>query len=68
LQIEDGVTGYLVSSVAECAQRCLEIMDDPQAAREMALLGKEHVRRNFLTPRALRDYLRLFTELENGSR
>jgi trehalose synthase len=68
LQIEDGVTGYLVSSVAECAQRCLEVMDDPEAARRMALLGKEHVRRNFLTPRALRDYLRLFTELEKGSR
>ena len=68
LQIEDGVTGYLVSSAAECAQRCLEVLEDPEPARQMALRGKEHVRRNFLTPRALRDYLRLFTELEKGER
>lgn len=60
LQVEDGVTGYLVSSVDECAERCLQILSDPAAAREMGLLGKEHVRRNFLTPRYLRDYLGIF--------
>ena len=37
LQIEDGVTGYLVSSRAECAQRCLEILADPRGTRRMAL-------------------------------
>jgi trehalose synthase len=67
LQIEDGVTGYLVSSVAECAQRCVQMLADPVRARQMALRGKEHVRRNFLTPRAVRDYLRLFTELEQAT-
>ena len=29
LQIEDGVTGFLVSSVEQCAQRALEILADP---------------------------------------
>jgi hypothetical protein len=29
----------------------------------MALRGKEHVRRNFLTPRLLRDWLALFNRL-----
>ena len=33
LQIQDGVTGYLVDSVAECAQRCVELLNDPQRAR-----------------------------------
>ena len=66
LQIHDGVTGYLVDSVAACAQRCLEILADPVAAHVMALRGKEHVRRNFLTPRLLRDYLKLMTELRDG--
>jgi trehalose synthase len=66
LQIEDGVTGYLVDSVAECAQRVLDVLADPAHAKEMAAAGKEHVRRNFLTPRLLRDYLRMFTELEKG--
>ena len=64
VQIEDGVTGYLVDSVQACAERCCEILADPQAARQLALRGKEHARQNFLTPRLLRDYLRLFTQLE----
>jgi trehalose synthase len=60
VQIEDRVTGWLVDSPEECAAACIEALDDPIAAREMALRGKEHVRRNFLTPRLLRDWLALF--------
>ena len=32
LQIEDGVTGFLVSSVEQCAERTLEILRDPSSA------------------------------------
>jgi trehalose synthase len=53
----------LVSSSAECADACLEILADPEHARRMALAGKEHVRRHFLTPRLLRDWLALFNTL-----
>ena len=66
LQITDGVTGYLVDSPAECAQRTLDIVDDPAGAAAMARRGKEHVRAEFLTPRLLRDWLRLFSELVGG--
>jgi len=66
LQIQDGVTGYLVSSAAECAERCLDVMAEPEKHREMALAGKEYVRREFLTPRLLRDDLRLFRDLRAG--
>ena len=59
-QIDDGVTGWLVSSVDECAQACIEVLRDPAEARSRALRGKEFVRRNFLTPRLLRDWLALF--------
>ncbi len=62
-QIEDGETGWLVDSSLECAAACASILDDPAAARELALRGKEHVRRNFLTPRLLRDWLVLFNRL-----
>ena len=62
-QIEDGVTGWLVDSPEECARGCDEILADPQAARERGLRAKEHVRRNFLTPRLLRDWLALFNHL-----
>jgi trehalose synthase len=60
VQIEDGVTGRLVDSAEACAAACIEALADPAAARERALRGKEHVRRNFLTPRLLRDWLALF--------
>jgi trehalose synthase len=60
VQIEDGVTGWLVDSAEECAAACIDVLGDPAAARERALRGKEHVRRSFLTPRLLRDWLALF--------
>jgi len=66
VQIEDGATGWLVDSPARCAQACIEILRDPQEARERALRGKEHVRRNFLTPRLLRDWLALFNRLSGN--
>jgi trehalose synthase len=62
-QIEDGVTGWLVHSSTECAEACKQILADPAGAKERALRGKEHVRRNFLTPRLLRDWLVLFNRL-----
>jgi trehalose synthase len=62
-QIEDGETGWLVSSPHECAQACIEVLRDPSEARQRALRGKETVRRRFLTPRLLRDWLVLFNRL-----
>jgi trehalose synthase len=62
-QIEDGRTGWLVSSSEECAAACVEIIADPGSARARALAGKENVRRRFLTPRLLRDRLALFNRL-----
>jgi trehalose synthase len=63
LQIQDRVTGFLVSSPQECAERAIEILRDPQLGRSLGRTGKEHVRKHFLTPRYLRDYLRIFNEL-----
>ncbi len=65
-QIQQGETGWLVDSAAECADACLEILDDPAAARAKALAGKEYVRRHFLTPRLLRDWLVLFNRLQGN--
>jgi trehalose synthase len=64
LQIEDGVSGYLVDSPSECATRCLEILRDPGLGKQLGREGKEHARRMFLTPRLLRDWLQLFTDLD----
>src|SRR5919201_1129567 len=65
-QIQDGETGWLVDSPEECAQACIEILRDPAEARQRALRGKEFVRRNFLMPRLLRDWLVLFNLLDGN--
>jgi trehalose synthase len=64
LQIEDGVSGFLVDSPEQCAERCLEILRDPELGKKLGREGKEHARRQFLTPRLLRDWLQLFTDLD----
>ena len=65
-QVKHGETGYLVSSPEECAAACTEVLEDADAARAMALRGKEHVRRHFLMPRLLRDWISLFARLDSG--
>jgi trehalose synthase len=62
-QIADGETGWLVSSSSEAAEACKEILRDPDEAHARARRGKEVVRRTFLTPRLLRDWLALFNLL-----
>jgi trehalose synthase len=63
LQVADGETGFLVSSVEQCAQRALEILGDPALGRRLGRAGKEYARRHFLMPRLLRDWLELFETL-----
>ncbi|MER3411200.1 MAG: glycosyl transferase family 1 [Thermoleophilia bacterium] len=63
IQIQDGVTGWLVDSSSDCARACLEILADPEEGRRRGLRGKEHVRKHFLMPRLLRDWLALFNRL-----
>jgi trehalose synthase len=62
LQVEDGRTGFLVSSPEECADRALRILREPDLGKRLGRTGKEHVREHFLTPRLLRDWLRLFRD------
>jgi trehalose synthase len=63
LQVLDSETGYLVSSADECAERVKQILREPDLGRSLARAGKEHVRKNFLTPRLLRDWLQIFKDL-----
>jgi trehalose synthase len=63
LQIIDGETGFLVDSAEECAQKTLDLLENPEMAEEMGKAAKEHVRENFLTTRHLTDYLNLFHDM-----
>ncbi|HHX44894.1 MAG TPA: glycosyltransferase [Chloroflexi bacterium] len=63
LQIIDGENGFLVTTVAECADRILYLVRHPRGAELMGRAGREHVRRNFVITRLLADYLELFGAL-----
>jgi trehalose synthase len=63
LQIESGVSGFLVNSPEETAESCLKILRDPELGKRLGRAGKEYVRTHFLMPRLLRDWLRIFSEL-----
>ena len=59
LQVKDGITGFLVRSIEEAAERITFLLHNPDLASEMGEMGREQVRKNFLITRHLRDYLRL---------
>jgi trehalose synthase len=63
LQVEEGVTGYLVDSVEACAGRIVDLMADGKLRENMGRAGRELVRRRFLTARELTDYLELMSSL-----
>jgi len=62
-QIEDGVNGFLVSSIEETAKRMVELINDKKLLDEMGNKARETVRKNFLLTRYLEQYLDLFGEL-----
>lgn len=63
LQVLDGQTGFLVESVEECADKMLYLLENPAEAGKLGQAAREHVRRNFLTPHHLANYLQLFNQL-----
>jgi trehalose synthase len=63
LQIEDGVSGYLVDSVEACAGRVTDLITDGALRGEMGRAARERVRERFLTPRELEDTLRMLAAL-----
>jgi len=63
VQILYGVTGYTVNSVEGAAYRIRYLLSNPALMRKMGEAGREHVRRNFLITRHLRDYLSLLVHL-----
>ncbi len=58
LQIENGDTGFLVSSPEECALRIVQVMKDPDLRDRIGAAARESVRQNYLIPRLALDYLR----------
>ena len=63
-QIDDGVNGFLVSSVAETAQRLVQLLKDQDLRRRLGQKARESVRRRFLLTRSLEEHLDLFSSFE----
>ena len=63
LQVIDGITGFLVNTVEDAAEKTLYLLRNPGEAKEIGKRGREHVLRNFLITKHLKDYLSLFIQL-----
>ena len=63
-QIEDGVNGFLVSSVDEAAERIVELISDEKKRKTMGKNARESVKKKFLMTRLLEQYLDLFSSFE----
>ena len=63
IQVEDGYSGYLVSSPEECAQRMVALLQDPTLRETIGAAGRESVRQRFLLPRLALDYLEAADDL-----
>jgi trehalose synthase len=59
-QIEDGVNGFLVSSVEQAAERIVQLLKDEKLRRKLGAAAHETVRQKFLLPYSLAHYLDLF--------
>jgi trehalose synthase len=62
-QIHDGVTGFLVDDVSSCARQIITLLKNRELANQMGKKARESVRRSYLMPRLLRDYLQLASTL-----
>ncbi|MHC1742973.1 MAG: glycosyltransferase [Syntrophobacteraceae bacterium] len=63
-QIEDGVNGYLVSTVEEAARRLVELLKDEALRRRLGQKARETVRERLLLSRYIEQYLDLFNGFE----
>lgn len=63
-QIQDGVNGFLVSSIEETADRLVKLLKDDKLRYKMGQKGKDIVRQKFLMTRLLEEYIDLFSSFE----
>jgi trehalose synthase len=65
LQVANGVGGFLVDSIDECAERVDFLINHTAERDALGAAGREHVRKNFLLPRLLRDEMLMLHGLLN---
>jgi len=63
-QVRDGCTGLAASTPEEAAAAMARLLDNPDLAARLGSAGREHVRRNYILPVYLRNWLRLLAMLK----
>jgi glycosyltransferase involved in cell wall biosynthesis len=63
-QIQDGVNGFLVSSIEEAARRIVQLLKDARLREHMGRKARQTVAERFLLTRYLEQYLGLFGSFE----
>ena len=63
-QVEDGQNGFLVDSTEEAAERIVRLLKDHKLRERLGERARETVRRRFLMPRLMEDWLDLITSFE----
>ena len=63
-QIQDGVNGFLVSSVKDAADRIVRLLKDARLREQMGRKARQTVAERFLLTRYLEQYLGLFSSFE----
>ncbi len=63
-QIEDGVSGFLVSTVEEAAERMVRLLKEPALRARLGAEAKKSVAERFLMSRLTEQYLDLFAAFE----
>jgi len=67
-QIQDGMNGFLVSSVEEAAKRIVHLLKDKKLRKHLGEKARETVKKHFLLSRYLEQYLDLFSSFETTYR
>ncbi len=63
LQIKNGKNGFLVSSPQAASHRIIQLLENKGLRQKIGKQARETVRKKFLMPRLLNDYLKLFNSL-----
>jgi len=63
LQMTGNLEQYLITTIEECAERVVYLLENPETAKELGKQGREYIKHNFLMPRLLRDELALIKSL-----
>ena len=63
LQMTGELEQYLITTIEECAEKVVYLLEHPNVAHELGQRGREHIKENFLMSRLLKDELTLIKEL-----